>query len=231
MKLLSKCIAALLLISVFSCEKNERPMPTINYELVDSLLAAPGRYWVIERITRISGKEKTEYIYLNDEQKVTGNSSVLGQYWYSGAIGAANFQFDINGKITHSTGGGIFGPKPYTTTGTFSWDNFRFYYGSWNWNENRSKIQVAVPDILQSVLRQIIQTDPSNFKGYLDPSSYPIYRNVESIKAAGSSERIKIVMESKNKDSSESYVFTLRAVWLDSKPQGAKVHMYDKVIY
>ncbi len=230
MKSLFKFVIAALIISTFSCQ-NEGSLPEpegkVDYRMVDSLLSAPGRYWVIEKITRMKGKEELEYISENKSR----NDSLLGVYWHGAIIASVNFQFS-DGKIRQSDGGGVWGPLPYTSSGKFYVYNMTYRYGSWNWNNDHSKAIVAVPETLQSILGYISNVDPASFEGHLDPSSYPVYGNVEAIKMAGKSERIKINMEPKDKGRPESYVFTLRAVWLDSDGYGgSRQSLYDKVIY
>ncbi len=229
MKSLLSFILTVLVVSIISCKDHDisTPEPIVDYKVVDSLLSAPKRYWVIEKITRIDGKEKLEYISDNNFK----NDSLLGVYWHGAIIASVNFRF-YDGKILQQDGGGVYGPLPYTNTGRFYVYHLSQRYGSWNWNDDYSKAIVTVPEILRSILQHISKTDPTNFEGSFDPSSYPIYGNVEAVKAAGKSERIKIMMNAKDKSITESYVFTLRAVWPDSDAYGgSRETHYDKVIY
>ncbi len=231
MKSLLSFILTVLVVSIISCKDHDistpEPGKIVDYKMVDSLLSAPKRYWVIEKITRIDGKEELEYISNNNFK----NDSLLGVYWHGAIIASVNFKF-YDGNILQQDGGGIFGPLPFTNTGTLYVYHLTQKFGSWNWNNDYSKAIVKAPDILRSILQHISKTDPASFEGSFDPSSYPVYGNVEGIKATGKSERIKIVMDPKDKDRTESYVFTLRAVWPDSEGYGgSRETHYDKVIY
>ncbi|MPR35535.1 hypothetical protein [Salmonirosea aquatica] len=232
MKVLFNLFITALIISTFSC-RNEGSLPEpeekVDYRLVDSLLSAKGRYWVVEQITKIESKEKLEYISADGAK----TSSLLGVLWSGGYITNVAFQFGKN-TILQKEGGGVFGQVPYTDTGTFHIYNMKNYPGgSWDWSGDYTKINVnQLPEMLRSVLSHISKVDPADFEGYLDPASYPVYGNVEEIRTAGKSERIKIVMDNKDDIKPESFIFTLRAVWLDSYGSGgSRVSVYDKVIY
>jgi len=231
MKVILNYVLAILVVGAISCNK-ENPVPepekTVDYKLVDSLLSARGRYWVIEKITKVTGDEKLEYISDNNFK----NDSLLGIFWHGAIIASVNFKFYDGGNITQKIGGGPFGPLPFTTTGKFNVYHLSERKGGYSWAKDYSKVNVVIPSPLQSILQHISKVDPGNFVGYLDPSSYPVYGNVEEIKAAGKSERIKIIMDPKNTDCKASYIFTLRAVWLDSSGYGgSRQSIYNKVIY
>ena len=229
MKFLLNFIVAVLIVSVISCKKESstlEPEKTVDYKLVDSLLTTRGRYWVIEKITKISGKEKLEYISDNGARSDSIAGSILAWRNYSGC------KFSIfNRKIIQEDGGGVWGPLPYTTTGRLHVYHLSTREGGWSWASDHSKVKVKLPEILESIFRHISKVDSKSTEGYLDPTSYPVYGNVEEIKAAGKSERIRIVVDVEDRDK-VSYVFTLRAVWVDSSPYGgSRVSVYDKVIY
>lgn len=231
MKLRLIIVIATLAFGAVSCQKETstpEPEKTVDYRLVDSLLSATGRYWVIEKITSVKGNEKLEYISDNGFR----TDSLLDIYWHAGYIASANFKFS-KGTINQQDGAGPYGPLPYTNAAKFHVDHLSARIrGGWLWSDDHKKASVTPPELLKYILRHISQVDASKFEGYFDPASYPVYGNVEDIKTAQKSERIKIIMNPKENNGKTSYIFTLRAVWLDSKPYGgSRVSVYDKVIY
>lgn len=240
MKNLFKCIFVSLIVSLISCkDRASVPKEAVNYKLVDSLLTATKRYWKIELVTRISGDDKLEYITLGEDGKAKFSPLVFTTNGGDNGITHTAFYFttldpsrdSLIRPIVARVGSGPYGPVPYTSDGGFWYDYISTWLGGWYWTSDHSKLMVNLPGPFPSVLKEVSGDEPSNFEIYLDPSSYPVYGNVEAIRAAGKSERIRVIMKPKNKDRSEYYVFTFRAIWLDSVSTGSKILYYDKVIY
>lgn len=241
MKNVFKCIFVFLIVSLISCkDRASVPKETVDYKLVDSLLITPKRYWKIELVTRISGGDKLEYITRDEDGKIRANNLVTSTNGYDNGIFLTVFDFSMANKSNDSlirqiiarVGTGPYGPVPYTSDKVFSCYSYSEWLGGWYWTSDHSKLMVNLPGPFPSVLKDLSGDEPSNFEIYLDPSSYPVYGNVEAIQAAGKSERIRVIMKPKNKDRSEYYVFTFRAIWLNSMPIGSSGYKYyDKVIY
>ena len=241
MKNLFKCIFVSLIVSLISCkDRASVPKEAVNYKLVDSLLTATKRYWKIELVTRISGDDKLEYITRDEDGKIRFDKGVLTTNGGDNGILQTAFYFtrlnpsidSLIRPIVAQVGSGPYGPVPYTSDGGFSLYHSPQWLGGWYWTSDHSKLMVNLPGPFPSVLKEVSGDEPFNYEIYLDPSSYPVYGNVEAIRAAAKSERIRVIMKPKNKDRSEYYVFTFRAIWLDSRPTGSsRYSLYDKVFY
>ncbi len=223
-------IIVLSIFGLMACENKEASpevLEELNTGLIDSLLIAPGRYWKVENVSKI--EDGTQFDYITEDNNK--NAEWLGSYWYGAILTETAFVFG-KGVLIEKFAGGVFGPKPYTTQAKFSILNRSEKSSPCGWNGDHTKLVVTLTPMLQGLFKQVSKLEVSNYEGYLDTAYLPIYSNVEEIKTAGKSERIKIILDVPNTSHKVSYVFTLRAVWFDSVGYGSlRERFYDKVIY
>lgn len=179
----------------FSCGDSEVAAvekPKINKAELLSRLTANERFWRVEYIIEVKGKDSTYLVHHED----TKDSLTWTRY--------IAYQFSNKMELVAKYCVGPFGKTDYSDQSKLSTGSIYFEdrKGQWFWDEARQTIQL------------------SNFypkrtlSGHLDTNWLPTCRNAKEAKALGHPERMKLILRPDgNRNSEISYVYCLRAIW------------------
>ncbi|GAA4447159.1 hypothetical protein GCM10023091_41580 [Ravibacter arvi] len=205
---------AVIVLLAFSCRDSDITgveRPQIDKTELLSRLTANERFWRIEYIIEVKGKDSTYLVH----HEGTNDSLTWTKY--------IAYQFSNKMELVAKDCIGPFGETDYSdqdrlSTGSMSFEDRK---GQWFWDEARQTIQL------------------SNFfpkrtlSGHLDTNWLPTCRNAQEAKALGHPERMRLILHPDgNRNSVISYVYCLRAIWfLEVLSNDRQKSMTFRVLY
>ncbi|WP_345032815.1 hypothetical protein [Ravibacter arvi] len=197
---------ALLVISCGDSEVAAVEKPKINKAELLARLTASERFWRVEYIIEVKGRDSTHLVNPGD--------TLDPMTWYGYAYQFLDTQvsleivsFGLWGKQDHHD-------QQKVSIGTMYNKEHR---GQWFWDETGQTIQ------LSNVFRH------NTLNGYLDTNHPPTCKNAQEAKALGYPERIKFIMYPEGNQNSEiSYVYCMRAMWALERLTNGSTHGVPK---
>ncbi len=201
-------------LSMFSCMDHDigggGGTPVDSVKVIASL-TAPGRYWVLEKITRTVGgrtEDVSEYTMYFDSTQIF--YSHFNAYQFLGGASRTFFEFPqelSKYDYPYDFSGGLSGNRPYGIADLairLAFIAVGPFHGTWAWDNSKQTFSVTHPYLFWK-----------STKGYLDPDMFPKYNNLTEAQNAGLPERIRIVLgEIAEADGNATYAYTLRAAWI-----------------